>query len=118
MDPNKVVLNPKADESANLVCSRCNEEIVEVSTENQNWFKCGCDGLVEFSTKIDDHTDSDENLLDEIDSIEELGSDGYKDCWKCGGSGVLSSSLGEYGGSTECDVCGGDGKYQRLTNNG
>ena len=106
MDPNKLTLNPGADISGKLVCSHCGEEIVEVATDKENRFECGCEEIVEFDIPTEDHTTekTDSSIVDSSDISETY------DCPMCRGTGVQSVYLGEVGGTVECDNCDGTGK--------
>lgn len=109
MDPNKLTLNPGADIDGKLVCSHCGEEIVEVATDKQNYFKCGCEQRVEFDIPTVDHTSSDEE-------DDWLPDDGFvanyedRSCSKCDGTGVVTLYLGQVSGTVECDRCDGSGE--------
>lgn len=48
MQATELVLNPRSDIIGSLKCSICDEEIVEVSTEHENRFECGCNHLIKF----------------------------------------------------------------------
>jgi DnaJ-class molecular chaperone len=41
----------------------------------------------------------------------------FGDCWKCGGTGRLTVSLGKYSSTIECNICDGSGMKPEIDNN-
>lgn len=119
MKANSMVLNPKAKIKGKLKCSHCGEKIVEVSTEHENEFQCGCEELVEFEIPVYGEDDKDNKgdvsggdsvdpILDGLDSISDDIE--FTSCSRCGGTGTVSVYFGYMGGSRECSKCGGTGR--------